>query len=83
MLKKQRDVFTGRYYRHGNSYVILIPPELREIMKLTPGDTIAMNFQFGVLWAVRVTPSMIVSREKVAKIFDALFKGSEEAHASE
>jgi hypothetical protein len=80
---KQREVYTGRYFRTGNSYVLHIPSDVSALMKLTPGDTVAMNFQFGVLWAVKVNASMIVNREKVAKIFDALFKGSEEPRASE
>jgi len=80
---KQRDVYTSKYYRHGNSWGILIPPDIRELMGLVPGDHLALNFQHGVLWAVKITPGMIASREKVAAIFDELFPSREVAHARE
>lgn len=70
---KQRDVYTTRYYRHGNSMGVVIPPDIRELMGLITGDTLAMNFQHGVLWCVKVTKDMVVNRDKVAKIFDELF----------
>lgn len=70
---KQRDVYTTRYYRHGNSMGVVIPPDIREMMELVPGDTLAMNFSHGVLWAVKVTKDIIITREKVAAVFDKLF----------
>lgn len=73
MTIKQREIYTSKYYRHGKSYGIIIPPDLRELMGLQPGDQMAMNYQEGVLWAVRVQPEMIVDRAKMAKIFDKLF----------
>lgn len=80
---KQRDVYTSKYYRHGNSYGMIIPPDLRDLMGLVPGDTLACNFQHGVMWAVKITPGMIASRERVAKIFDELFPDREKNFARE
>ena len=80
---KQRDVYTARYYRQGNSYGMIIPPDIRELMGLLPGDNLAMNFQLGVLWVVKITPGMIATREKVAKIFDSLFPDKEKTFASQ
>jgi len=80
---KQRDVYTSRYYRHGNSWGMIIPPDIRDLMGLVPGDSLALNFQHGVLWAVKITPGMITTRAKVAKIFDELFPDKENTVASE
>jgi antitoxin component of MazEF toxin-antitoxin module len=82
-LMKLRDVYTTRYYRQGNSFGIILPPDIREAMNLTPGDTLALNFQHGVMWAVKVTPGMIATREKVARIFDELFPDKEKSLASQ
>jgi antitoxin component of MazEF toxin-antitoxin module len=83
MSMKPRDVYTSRYFRQGNSYVITIPPDLREAMQLTPGDTVAINFRYGVLWAKKITAGMIANRDTVAKIFDELFPDKEKKDASE
>ena len=80
---KQRDVYTARYFRQGNSYGMIIPPDIRELMGLLPGDNLAMNFQHGVLWVVKITPGMITTRAKVAKIFDELFPDKVNTLASE
>lgn len=80
---KPRDVYTSRYFRQGNSYVITIPPDLREAMKLQPGDTVAINFQHGVCWFVKITSSMIANRDTVSKIFEELFPDKEKDNASE
>jgi antitoxin component of MazEF toxin-antitoxin module len=77
MTIKQREIYTSKYYRHGKSFGFIIPPDIREIMHLVPGDQIAMNYQEGVLWCVRVTTEMIISRDKMAKIFDRLFPDRE------
>lgn len=79
---KQRDVYTTRYYRHGNSMGVVIPPDIREMMELNPGDTLAMNFSHGVLWAVKITKDVIITREKVAAVFDKLFPDKEQLRAS-
>jgi antitoxin component of MazEF toxin-antitoxin module len=71
----QRDVYTTKFYRHGKSWGILIPQELREVMGLQPGDRIALNFNYGILWCKRITVDMIVTREQVSQIFDKLFPG--------
>jgi antitoxin component of MazEF toxin-antitoxin module len=73
MTIKQREIYTSKYYRHGKSYGIIIPPDLRDVMGLQPGDQMAMNFQEGVLWVVRVTTEMIIDRKKMATIFDKLY----------
>lgn len=67
----------GRYFRHGNSYAILIPVHIREQMGLVPNDTVLMNFEYGILWIAKPDKSLIMSREKVAKILDALFPDKE------
>lgn len=78
---KQRDVYTTRYYRHGTSMGIVIPPDIRELMGLVNGDTLAMNFQHGVLWLVRVTKDMVINRDTVSKVFDSLFPDKEDLDA--
>jgi antitoxin component of MazEF toxin-antitoxin module len=78
---RNREVYTTRYFRNGNSNVITIPPDIGGIMKLVPGDNLAMNFQHGVLWMVKIVPGMIASRETVSKIFDEIFKDKEKANA--
>jgi hypothetical protein len=60
-----------------------VPPDLREAMKLVPGDVLAMNVEHGLLWAVKLTPSMVATRAQVAKIFDSLFPDKADADASE
>lgn len=80
---KQREIYTSRYYRHGNAYGCIIPPDIRQLMGLVPGDTLAMNFQHGVLWMVRLTGNMIINRETVSKVFDELFADKRGAHANE
>lgn len=79
---KQRDVYTARYIRNGNSYCIVLPPGVREVMGLVPGDTLAMNFSHGVLWVVRLTTDMIINRDLVSRVFDELFPDKVDAHAS-
>jgi hypothetical protein len=79
---KHREVYTGRYFRTGQSYCVVIPPDIRAEMKLEMGSTLLMNFQFGVLWMVKATPGMITNRETVAKIFDTLFPDKVEANAA-
>lgn len=73
MTVKQRDVYTTMYYRHGNSYGITIPPDLREQMHLNPGDHFAMNYAHGILWMVKLTPDTFIPREKVMLILEKLF----------
>ncbi len=80
---KQRDVYTTRYFRHGNSCAVVIPPDIRERMQLVPGDVLALNFELGVLWAVKVTRNMVIDRKKVAAIFDKLFTDNGESDGSE
>lgn len=79
---KQRDVYTGRFYRNGNSRVVLLPPDLYEKAGLVPGDTVLMQYEFGIIWMVKATRSMIFDRTKVAKIFDSLFPDKVDADAS-
>jgi hypothetical protein len=50
-------------------------------MGLRVGDVIVCNFSHGILWAAKLTPGMIASRETVGKIFDSLFPDKEETHA--
>ena len=83
MKVRNREIYTTRYYRHGNSYSVVIPPDIRQTMGLIPGDLLACNFQFGVFWAVKMEPGMIINREKVAKIFDKLFENKDTANAAE
>jgi antitoxin component of MazEF toxin-antitoxin module len=83
MSKPMREVYTARYYRAGCSYGIILPPDVREAMGLRPGDYLALNFQHGVLWAVKMTASMIVSREQVAKVYEHLYPAKEPKIASE
>jgi hypothetical protein len=78
---KQREVYTAKYYRHGNSFGMILPPDIREMMGLRVGDVIVCNFSHGILWAAKLTPGMIASRETVGKIFDSLFPDKEETHA--
>jgi hypothetical protein len=42
-----------------------------------------MNVEHGLLWAVKLTPSMVATRAQVAKIFDSLFPDKADADASE
>lgn len=60
---------------------IVIPPDIRELMGLVNGDTLAMNFQHGVLWLVRVTKDMVINRDTVSKVFDSLFPDKEDLDA--
>ena len=78
---KPRDVYTSRYFRHGSSYAVVLPPDIRALMGLVLGDTLAMNYQHGVLWMVKLTGSMVINRDAVAKVFDELFKDKAEASA--
>ncbi len=73
MTIKQRDVYTSRYFRRGGSYAILIPPDIRELMAFTIGDTLLMNCDDGVLWVVRATKSMAIDRKKMSGIFERLY----------
>ena len=73
MTIKLRDVYTSRYYKHGTSFGIIIPPDIRQAMGLRPGDVVMMNFSFGVMWCVRASADVIINREKVAAVFDQLF----------
>jgi len=78
---KEREVYTGRYYRSGKSFVVVIPPDIRDKMGLQNGSTLLMNFQFGVLWMVKATPNMIANRDTVSKIFEQLYPSKEDANA--
>lgn len=82
-MMKPREIYTSRYQRNGNSYVAIIPPELREKMGLVPGDLLAMNFIHGVLWCVKLKPEMIINRATVSKIFDEIFRGKDRDIATE
>lgn len=73
MTIKLRDVYTSRYYKHGTSFGIIIPPDIRQAMGLRPGDVVMMNFSFGVMWCVRASADVIINRDKVAAVFDQLF----------
>jgi len=70
---KLRDVYTSRYYKHGTSFGIIIPPDIRQAMQLRPGDVVMMNFSFGVMWCVRASADVIINREKVSQVFEQLF----------
>jgi antitoxin component of MazEF toxin-antitoxin module len=70
---KQREVYTSRYFRRGGSYMILIPPDIRELMHFLPGDSILMNCDEGVLWIVRAQKTMVIDRKKMTAIFDRLY----------
>lgn len=50
-------------------------------MGLVPGDTLAMNFQHGVCWMVKLSANLVVDRDTVAKVFDELFKDKRELNA--
>lgn len=78
---KNREVYTSRYFRTGNSHVVTIPPDIGGMMSLVPGDNLAMNFQHGVLWMVKIVPGMIANRETVSKIFDEIFADKDKANA--
>lgn len=73
MTIKQREIYTSKYFRRGGSYALLIPPDIRELMHFQPGDTVLMNCDDGVLWAVRATKSMAIDRNKMSGIFDRLY----------
>jgi antitoxin component of MazEF toxin-antitoxin module len=79
---KHRDVYTGRFFRSGNSHVIVIPPDLFEKIGLVSGDTVAMQYEHGLIWMARVTRSVLFDREQVSKIFDSLFPDKVDADAS-
>lgn len=74
----KREIYTSRFFRTGNSYAVVIPPDLIDAMGLRLGSTLAMNFQYGVLWVVRMEPHMIVNRDTVSKVFDSLFPDKRE-----
>lgn len=80
---KQRDVYTAMYFRNGGSYGVTIPPDLREIMKLLPGDRMAMNFTCGVLWMIKITPESIIPRKTAMAIVEKLFPGKVETDESD
>jgi len=79
---KQRDVYTGRFFRSGNSRVVVLPPDLYEQAGLVVGDTVLMQYEHGIIWMVRATKSVLFDRTKVAKIFDSLFPDKADADAS-
>lgn len=74
-IKPRREVYTAKYYRHGAGFGIYIPPDIREQMKLLPGDTVVMRVQESILFVVKLLPEHIFDREKVARIFDNFFDG--------
>lgn len=74
---RQREVYPARYYRTGHSYVVTIPPDVRELMKLLPGDCILMNCDQGVLYMVKADKGMVINREKATAIFEKLFADKE------
>lgn len=76
-----REIYHGKYFRHGNGYAIYIPPDIRTVMELQPGDTILMNFIEGVLWCRRATATMVINRERAGAIFEKLFADKKEPHA--
>lgn len=78
---KKRELYHGKYYRHGASYGVLIPPDLRELAGLTPGDQMVMNYSHGIIWLKRLDPSMVFDRTEIAKIFDELFPDKADTHA--
>lgn len=73
MTVKQREVYHGSYFRRGGSYAVLIPPDIRELMSLNPGDSMLMNCEDGVLWMVKATRSIVIDRTKMTAIFDKLY----------
>lgn len=68
----------GRYFRYGKSYAILIPSGFRDRLGLVPNDTVLMAYEYGILWITKPDKSLVMSREKVSKILDALFPDKEE-----
>lgn len=80
---KPRDVYTSRYFRHGRSFAVVLPPDIRALMELHIGDVLAMNFQHGVLWMVKLRSDMVIDRNAVTKVFDELFKDKREVLAAE
>ena len=74
-MRNDKGIYTSRYFRQGNSFAVVIPPDLRDRMELKLGDVLVMNYSHGVLWAKKLTPGMLVSRETISKIFDELFPG--------
>lgn len=79
MLRVQnRDMAAGRYFRHGKSYAVLIPAQMREQLGWTPNDCVLMCYEHGILWMAKPDKSLIISREKVSKIMDALFPTKDE-----
>lgn len=77
----RKEIYTSRYIRVGNSFAVTLPPDLRERMHMKLGDVMAMNFEHGVLWMVRLTPEHVISRDTISKIFDKLFPDREDADA--
>lgn len=83
MSMKLRDSYSSRYIRIGASYGFTMPPDLREAMNLHAGDTLVMNYSEGVLWVVKLTPSIVIPRAKVAAILDKLFPQKESSNGSD
>jgi antitoxin component of MazEF toxin-antitoxin module len=74
MTIKQRDIYTAKFFKRGGSYAILVPPDIRDLMGFTIGDTVLMNCEDDVLWIVRATKRMVIDRDKMSGIFDRLYE---------
>jgi hypothetical protein len=81
MTIKPREVYTGKYYRHGTSFAVHIPPDIRELAGLVEGDTMLMNYEFGIIWMVKAVKHLVFDRKKVSAIFDKLFPDKVDAGA--
>jgi antitoxin component of MazEF toxin-antitoxin module len=77
---KQRDLYHSKYYRHGASYGVTIPPDIRELAGLVAGDQVVMNFDHGMIWIKKLDKSVVFDRTKVAAVFDKLFPDKEETN---
>jgi hypothetical protein len=81
-LGKKREIFMGKCYKHGASFGVILPPDIREITGVHPGDYLLMNFDHGILWMVKADKSVVFDRKKVSAIFDKLFPDKVDANGS-
>jgi len=72
-----REVYTSRYYKTGNSYAMVLPPDVRERMGLVIGDTLLIRVEGDTILVRKATPDMICSRDNAARILDKLYTSKE------
>lgn len=59
---------------------MLIPLDLREMLKLVPGDEMTMFCEGDILIMARARREHIIDRAKLSQIFDKLFPDKVEAN---